>query len=162
HGGRFARAPGPAHRLRPHERRQTALEQIIATRSTRAARSPASAAAPFKRPEDYRPQAALLVDVPPSGTQWLHELKLDGHRIGLFKSNKTVSLISRRGVDYSHDFPEISEAARGLAARTAVLDGEVVVLDKRGISSFQALQQLGSTRRGVTYFAFDLLSMDGE
>jgi bifunctional non-homologous end joining protein LigD len=48
-----------------------------------------------------------------------------------------------------------------LPAHAAVLDGEVVV-DERGRSSFQLLQQRGASRRGVAYFAFDLLALDGE
>ena len=43
-----------------------------------------------------------------------------------------------------------------------MLDGEVVVLDERGRSSFQLLQQLGASRRGLAFFAFDLLALDGE
>lgn len=118
------------------------------------------------KPSEYDPQKALLVSVPPSGGRWLHELKLDGFRMGVFVSGRgprrEARIISRRGTDYTADFPEIAAAAAKLRARAAVLDGEVVVLDKRGRSSFQLLQQLGSSRRGLVYFAFDLLALDGE
>jgi bifunctional non-homologous end joining protein LigD len=103
----------------------------------------------------------LLVDEAPRGAQWIHELKLDGYRIGLFKTARDIALISRRGIDYSADFAKIVAAARKLAAKTAIIDGEVVVLDARGVSSFQALQQRGSARHDATYFAFDLLAIDG-
>ena len=67
-----------------------------------------------------------------------------------------------RGRSTPPNFPEIVAAATGLPARAALLDGEVVVLDERGRSSFQLLQQLGASRRGLAFFAFDLLAVDGE
>ena len=117
-------------------------------------------------PSQYDPQQALLVAEPPTGGGWLHELKLDGFRMGVFVTGRgkarRVRIISRRGTDYTADFPEIAAAAMKLTAKAVVLDGEVVVLDERGRSSFQLLQQLGASRRGLAYFAFDLLALDGE
>ena len=111
---------------------------------------------------DYRPQKALLVDRPPVGDRWIHEIKLDGFRMGLMIDRGRVRIISRRGTDYTADFPEVVTAARTLGARDALLDGEVVVVDKSGITRFQLLQQLGSNRTGLAYFAFDLLWLDGK
>src|SRR5438105_8421459 len=82
--------------------------------------------------------------------------------MGVLISPGDVRIISRNGNDYTRQFPEVAEAARKLPVKQGVLDGEVVVLDKKGISRFQLLQQLGNSRRGLTYFAFDLLSLDGE
>src|SRR5215203_3818168 len=114
----------------------------------------------------YDPQQALLVAEPPTGERWVHELKLDGFRMGVFVAGRGKArgarIISRRGADYTAEFPEIVAAAMKLRAKAAVLDGEVVVLDERGRSSFQLLQQLGASRRGLAYFAFDLLALDGE
>jgi bifunctional non-homologous end joining protein LigD len=109
----------------------------------------------------YEPQKALLADRPPTGSRWIHEIKLDGFRMGLFVNRGSTTIISRRGTSYTSEFPEIAAAARKLKVREAVLDGEIVVLDKHGVSRFQLLQQLGSNRAGLTYFAFDLLSLDG-
>jgi bifunctional non-homologous end joining protein LigD len=114
------------------------------------------------KPSQYQPQKALLVDRPPVGDRWVHELKLDGFRMGVFVTGRSVRIISRRGTDYTDEFPEIANAARKLRAKDAVLDGEIVVLDERGVSSFQLLQQISASRRGLTFFAFDLLSLDGE
>ena len=111
---------------------------------------------------DYRPQKALLVSTPPPGDRWIHEIKLDGFRMGLFLDRGQVRIISRRGTEYTGEFPEILAAARKLNAEQALLDGEIVILDTEGISRFQLLQQLGESRRGLAYFAFDLLSLDGE
>jgi bifunctional non-homologous end joining protein LigD len=110
----------------------------------------------------YRPQKALLVAEPPAGNRWIHELKLDGFRMGVLLDRGDVRIISRRGNDYTNEFPEIANAARKLHAKHALIDGEIVVLDENGVSRFQLLQQLGENRRGVTYFAFDLLSLDSE
>ncbi len=109
---------------------------------------------------DYRPQKALLVDRPPVGDRWLHEIKLDGFRMGVFLTRGTVRIISRRGTDYTAEFPEIVAAARKLKANRCVLDGEIVVLDAAGVTRFQLLQQLGESRKGLTYFAFDLLALE--
>ena len=115
---------------------------------------------------DYDPQQALLVAEPPKGNRWLHEIKLDGFRMGLIVAGRGKTrgarVISRKGTDYTAEFPEIIAAAMELPARAAVLDGEVVVLDDRARSSFQLLQQLGASRRGLAFFAFDLLALDGE
>lgn len=110
----------------------------------------------------YRPQKALLAAHPPAGDRWIHEIKLDGFRMGVFLERGQVRIISRRGTEYTREFPEIVTAARKLNAERALLDGEIVILDKEGISRFQLLQQLGENRRGLAYFAFDLLSVDGE
>ena len=117
-------------------------------------------------PWEYEPQKAVLVGEPPAGDQWLHEIKLDGFRMGVLVGGRgrtrEAQIISRNGTDYTAAFPEIVEAAMELPATGAVLDGEVVVLDERGRSSFQLLQQLGASRRGLAFFAFDLLALDGE
>ena len=109
----------------------------------------------------YRPQLALLVNRPPTGPQWIHELKLDGYRIGIVISRGKARLISRNHADWTDDFPEIATAAAELGAPSAVMDGELVVLDAKGVSSFEALQKRAESREGLTYFAFDLLSLGG-
>jgi bifunctional non-homologous end joining protein LigD len=111
---------------------------------------------------EYLPQKALLVDRPPAGDRWVHEIKLDGFRMGVLIDRRKIRIISRRGTDYTAEFPEIVTAARKLKTTRALLDGEIVVLDKSGVSRFQLLQQLGASRSGLTYFAFDLLSVDGD
>ncbi len=98
---------------------------------------------------------------PPSGAGWIHELKLDGYRMGVLIRGRSVRLISRRGTEWTADFPEVVEAARGIRCREALLDGEVVMLSARGISDFQALQNRARARGKLVYFAFDLLSLDG-
>jgi bifunctional non-homologous end joining protein LigD len=115
-------------------------------------------------PEDFSPQLATLVSEPPTGEDWLHELKLDGYRILCYVDHGDVTCISRNGKDWTDRYTEVVEAAAVLPCETALMDGEVVVLDERGVSSFQALQNsLGTTRsrRQLYFYAFDLMYLDG-
>ena len=111
----------------------------------------------------YKPQLAKLVQDPPDGDDWVHEMKFDGYRIGCRIDGQSVKLISRTGKEWTAAFPEICDAARKLGVRRALLDGEVAMLLPDGRTSFQALQNVftGSSRRGLVYFAFDLLHVEG-
>ena len=112
----------------------------------------------------YRPQLARLVKEAPAGDEWLHEMKYDGYRIGARLRGKSVSLISRNGKDWTAAFPEVAAALAGLGVRDALLDGELAMVLPDGRTSFQALQNAsgGGGRRGLMYFAFDLLRLEGE
>jgi bifunctional non-homologous end joining protein LigD len=111
--------------------------------------------------QTYRPQLAMLVSEPPSGDGWVHELKLDGYRIGIIIERGRVRLMSRRGTEWTTEFPELVAAARELPLRDGVIDGEVVMLSDRGVASFEALQNRARSRHSLAYFAFDLLAHDG-
>lgn len=116
-------------------------------------------------PTEIEPCLATLVSAAPGGERWLHEIKWDGYRLVAFKSDAT-RLATRRGLDWTARFPGIAEAVAGLPARTAILDGEAVVEDEHGISSFSALQEALSGGRnhaaqGAIFYAFDLLWLDG-
>jgi len=110
----------------------------------------------------YRPQLATLVDSPPEGDDRLQELKLDGFRIGCILEAGKVRLETRRNNDWTSQFPSVAEAAKRLAAKSALLDGEVAVLMPNGVTSFQALQNVAASGGALVYFAFDLLYLDGE
>jgi bifunctional non-homologous end joining protein LigD len=112
----------------------------------------------------YKPQLAKLVKHVPEGEEWLHEMKYDGYRIGCRIDGTRVTLISRNGKDWTDAFPEITEAALRLGTRQALLDGEVAIVLPDGRTSFQALQNAfsGGPRKGLVYYAFDLLHLEGE
>ena len=114
----------------------------------------------------YEPQKAILVAEPPTGPRWIHELKLDGYRMGVFIRRegraRAVRIISRNGNEYTAAYPEVVASALSLPCESATLDGEVVILNESGLSDFHALQSLGESRRGLAYFAFDLLAVNGE
>jgi bifunctional non-homologous end joining protein LigD len=109
------------------------------------------------------PQLATLVSGPPPGDDWVHEIKLDGYRILLRVERGRVKLLTRNRQDWTARFPAVAEAAAALPVGAALLDGEIVALDRAGVSSFQALQQADQleTSRTLVYVAFDLLFLDG-
>src|SRR5437879_9895379 len=113
---------------------------------------------------DYVPQLATLVDAPPSGGEWLHEIKFDGYRIGARVRKGRMSLYTRNGNDWTAAFPEIADAVRKLELDEALIDGEVAVVLPDGRTSFQALQNTSEPgKRGtLVYFVFDLLRLNGE
>ena len=112
----------------------------------------------------YRPQLAQPIAAPPQGDGWVHEVKYDGYRIGAAIERGRAKLWSRRGKDWTREFPEVAAAVRGLPVRSALLDGEVAALLPDGRTSFQALQNAFSAgaRPPLAYFVFDLLFLDGE
>jgi bifunctional non-homologous end joining protein LigD len=103
------------------------------------------------------------VQAAPEGDEWLHEVKLDGYRVLARVDGGRVRLLTRTGQDWTARFPGVAAAAAKLPVDTALLDGEVVVLDERGVSHFQSLQEALSLKRtaDLVYFAFDLLHLDG-
>jgi bifunctional non-homologous end joining protein LigD len=115
----------------------------------------------------YEPQLATLVKVPPSGDQWLHEIKFDGYRIGCYRKGSRVSLTSRNGKDWTAAFPDVVEAVKAMDVDEVMLDGEVAAVLPDGRTSFQAMQRrAGSGATGakgtIVYFVFDLLRLDEE
>jgi bifunctional non-homologous end joining protein LigD len=106
---------------------------------------------------------ATLYSGAPSGPDWLHEIKLDGYRIEARLDQGDVQLLTRKQQNWTHRFPSVAAAVAALPAGNALLDGEIVVEDGKGISDFSLLQtdlKDGRTDRFV-YYAFDLLYLDG-
>src|SRR5688572_6862407 len=110
-------------------------------------------------------QLATLVDEAPDGGEWLHEIKLDGYRIAVRIERGSARLVTRNGLDWTDRFPQLAAALAALPARNAWLDGEAVVFDRDGRTSFQALQNAlgrkGLAGHPVHYVAFDCLHLDG-
>ncbi|MGA7155612.1 MAG: non-homologous end-joining DNA ligase [Acidobacteriaceae bacterium] len=116
-----------------------------------------------RQPDFISPQLALEATTTPNTDDWIHELKLDGYRIQARKSGKRVALLTRKGLDWTHRMPAIAEAVARLPAHDCTLDGEVVVLAPDGNSNFALLQASfqDAANHPLTYFAFDLLHLDG-
>ncbi len=78
-------------------------------------------------------------------------------------SDGAVRLITRGGLDWTKRYGDLPEAFRRLPCREAIIDGEVVVLDEKGISRFGLLQDALSEGAGnkLVFYAFDLLYLDG-
>ncbi|MGA9319499.1 MAG: hypothetical protein WBW06_00395, partial [Xanthobacteraceae bacterium] len=134
-----------------------------AKRSGNAEASRPAKSKPQSPPKFVRLSLATLYDRPPSGPDWLHEIKFDGYRAEARLDAGDVQLLTRKQQNWTHRFAPVAEAVAALAARTALLDGEIVVEDDNGISNFSLLQtdlKDGRTDRFV-YYVFDLLHLDG-
>ena len=114
-------------------------------------------------PQIVEPQLATLMARVPSGDGWIHEIKFDGYRILSSAAGGRVRMTSRGGNDWTSRFEGIATALGALEASDALLDGEVVVLDDKGRSDFQRLQNALSEEDGgaPVYFVFDLLQLNG-
>ncbi len=114
-------------------------------------------------PSGVDPQLATLVDRAPRGEEWIHEIKYDGYRVLCEVRDGEARLITRRGNDWSDKLAPVAREAAALPVGEALLDGEVVVLEPDGKTSFQALQNTlsGSRKDDLVYFAFNLLYLDG-
>jgi bifunctional non-homologous end joining protein LigD len=98
---------------------------------------------------------------PPSGKEWLHEIKHDGFRVIARKIDKRVRLYSRPGNDLTYRFPLITETLLQLRPRSCIIDGEAVSCGADGIASFDRIRY----RRGdceVFLYAFDLAELNGD
>lgn len=115
------------------------------------------------KPAKLKPQLAEPATQAPDGPEWLHEVKLDGYRLHIHLKGEEVRVLTRSGLDWSTKFQSLSKEARAQCKVDAILDGEAVVLDTRGISDFQALQNAIHSRRerSIVFFAFDLPWCDG-
>jgi bifunctional non-homologous end joining protein LigD len=103
-----------------------------------------------------------LVDQPPEGDGWIHEIKHDGFRTQLIIQNNGASAFTRRGHNWTDRYRPIVEESVALSVMTAILDGEMVVLDKQGRSDFPAFADAMRTRPAdLVFMAFDLLHIDG-
>lgn len=110
----------------------------------------------------WPPELAMLVDAPPPGERWLHEVKWDGYRLLALRSRGRVSLWSRNGVEWSERLPEIAAALERLDAKDFALDGELVRLAGKH-SDFNGLQEALSAgdARSLSYVLFDLIHCNG-
>ncbi|PVM70943.1 DNA ligase D [Caulobacter radicis] len=108
-------------------------------------------------PVFIEPQLTKPADKPPSGPGWAHEIKFDGYRMQLRTERGKAALRTRKGLDWSTKFPEITQAGAGLG--DGIIDGEVVALDHTGAPDFAALQAAISQKNTVNlvFFVFDLL-----
>jgi bifunctional non-homologous end joining protein LigD len=154
-------------------------------RPARGRRSPDGAAdGDARRPSDAEPGPGLLagplpapmlatpVDRPFSREGWFFELKWDGVRALAAVENGRVRVVGRSGRDETSRYPELSALTRALHGHSALVDGEIVVMDEDGRPSFERLQSRinvsreSDVRRAMrdhpaTYVVFDILHLDG-
>lgn len=106
------------------------------------------------------PMLLLRTEALPEGSNWIYEVKLDGYRALALRSDAKVQLRSRNDNDFSDRYPDLVRALAPLPNDT-VLDGEIVAFDESGRPSFNTLQNYGSSKVPIFYFAFDLLILAG-
>jgi bifunctional non-homologous end joining protein LigD len=115
---------------------------------------------------------AFAAERPPGGSNWLYEIKWDGVRALCFIDGGSIRMLSRTGNSYDRQFPELAVVPHQLAAESAILDGEIAVLNGKGLSDFGLIQpRIHQTdansiahlarKTPVKLFVFDLLYWDG-
>ena len=114
-----------------------------------------------KPPAFQQPQLCTLVDAVPTGNAWLHEVKYDGYRALVAVGGGEAKVYTRSGLDWTDKFAAIAEAAAALPVSSALIDGEIVAF-KDGKPDFSTLKDAISAGGDMIFFAFDLLSLDGE
>lgn len=109
----------------------------------------------------YTPMLAKLEAKVFDDDDWIYERKLDGYRAIGYTGDK-AKLVSRNDLDFSKDYPKIADALKKIA-RPAILDGELVIEDDKGKSTFQNIQNYKSatSKLHLKYYVFDLLNLDG-
>ncbi len=122
-------------------------------------------------PESLEPMLATAVAKPPSGPNWIYEIKWDGIRALCLIKNGKLQIQSRRGNRCEQQYPELANLREHVHAKTAWLDGEICVLDEHGRARFQNIQpRIGANLSAVghltettpvTLFLFDILYADG-
>lgn len=126
----------------------------------------------MKMPESIVPMLATLSPEVPTGSDWLYEIKWDGIRAMTFVKDGRTRIAGRKGNDITVSYPELASLHDSIAARSAIIDGEVTVLDEKGKPSFNRIQprimavDAGAiakhlVSRPAVFFAFDLLYLDG-
>jgi bifunctional non-homologous end joining protein LigD len=107
------------------------------------------------------PCIPTLAAKPPSGPDWVHEIKHDGYRLIVRRDGKVVQLFTRRGHDWTDRYPGIAATAAKLRRRSFTLDGQAAVLDAAGVAVFEALHRRRAAPDAVLH-AFDLLELNGK
>jgi bifunctional non-homologous end joining protein LigD len=113
-----------------------------------------------KLPDWFSPMLAKISDHPFDSADWIFEVKWDGFRALAFVDGTKVNLWSRNHKLLNKDFPGIVNDLKQLDTQ-AIFDGEIVVLDEKGISRFELLQNYSSDESLLGYMIFDLLFING-
>jgi bifunctional non-homologous end joining protein LigD len=107
------------------------------------------------------PSLPSSATMPPTGPDWIHEIKHDGFRVLARRDGERVRLISRKGRDLTYRFPLIMEAIAALPVHSCSIDGEAIVSDATGLAVFRLIRSYRNGPR-ATLCAFDLIEIDGD
>ena len=113
-------------------------------------------------PSVVEPMQPTLAKLPFSNPNWLFEQKWDGYRAICYVHDGQVRFISRNRKSLTERFPELQGISESIKAESAILDGEIVALDRAGMPCFGALRSRKVPGCEVVFYAFDLLHLDGQ
>ena len=110
-----------------------------------------------------KPQLATLSDHTPQGENWIHEIKFDGYRNLAYIESGEVKMLTRNNIDWTDRYPTLVKELQKLPVKNAILDGEIVALDKEQRSNFLTLQEYlkAENDEALQYYLFDILYLDG-
>ncbi|MBD0332133.1 MAG: DNA ligase D [Chitinophagaceae bacterium] len=112
-------------------------------------------------PQNIKPMLATLVEEPFDNTDWLFEIKWDGYRSLAYLTGNSVELVSRNNLSFTEKYQPVTDALRQLNLN-AVIDGEIVAVNEKGIPEFQLMQNWQSMNEGILqFYAFDVLWIEG-
>lgn len=125
--------------------------------------APAAGAVKASLPERQAPQLCAIAEEPPTGEQWLSEIKFDGYRLLIWLRNGKATIMTRNGHDWTARLPAIAAAVGKINVDSALLDGELVALRDDGVPVFHDLQAALSEGKSESLFlyVFDLLHLNG-
>src|SRR5882724_5245027 len=108
------------------------------------------------------PMLPTLARAPFSYPDWLFQPKWDGYRALCYFEAGSIRFVSRNRKSLTERFPELLQIGKAIKATTAIIDGEIVAIDKAGTLCFAALGASERNDRSVVFYAFDLLCIDGK
>jgi bifunctional non-homologous end joining protein LigD len=114
------------------------------------------------RPGFIEPCQPVPAPRPPSGPDWLHEIKHDGYRMIVRRDGGGIRLITRGGHDWTDRYPGIVAAVNALKVKSCIIDGEVVVARADGVSCFHSLRSGSRVKPQAVLCAFDLVELAGQ
>ncbi len=155
--------PSKTAKKAPKRAHSAAIKLMRRTKNLSAEGDPFAGVGHTTLPAFVAPCLATLSSKAPDSGKWVHEIKFDGYRIQARLDRGKVKLLTRKGLNWTSKFPTVAAAIAKLPAKSALIDGEVVVEGDDGLSSFSLLQQdLKASRHDRTVlYGFDLMHLDG-
>ncbi|RWB57118.1 RNA ligase family protein [Mesorhizobium sp.] len=109
-----------------------------------------------------RPMEPELVEEPPVGEDWSHEVKFDGYRTQVIKDADGIRFFTKNGFDWTAKYRPLAVEAAAIEAESFIIEGEMIVTNEAGLSDFHALRSAITRRPQELYLvAFDLLHLNG-
>jgi bifunctional non-homologous end joining protein LigD len=155
--------PSKTAKKAPKRAHSAAIKLMRRTKNLSAEGDPFAGVGHTTLPAFVAPCLATLSSKAPDSGKWVHEIKFDGYRIQARLDRGKVKLLTRKGLNWTSKFPTVAAAIAKLPAKSALIDGEVVVEGDDGLSSFSLLQQdLKASRHDrMVLYGFDLMHLDG-